>query len=53
MRPQLRASLRREFGIGDNEFLLLAIGSGFRMKGFDRSLRALARPAAALRARAG
>jgi UDP-glucose:(heptosyl)LPS alpha-1,3-glucosyltransferase len=38
----LRASLRREFDIADDEFLLLAIGSGFRMKGLDRSLRALA-----------
>ena len=39
---ELRRSLRAEFGIADDEFLLLAVGSGFRMKGLDRSLRALA-----------
>ncbi len=47
----LRASLRAEFGIADDEFLLLAIGSGFRMKGLDRSLRALAALPADVRAR--
>lgn len=47
----LRASLRAEFGIADDDFLLLAIGSGFRMKGLDRSLRALAALPADLRAR--
>lgn len=47
----LRASLRAEFGIGDDEFLLLAIGSGFRMKGLDRSIRALGALPAAVRAR--
>ncbi len=39
---ELRAGLRAEFGIGDDEFLVLCIGSGFRTKGLDRSLRALA-----------
>ena len=48
---QLRASLRAEFGIGDGDFLLLQVGSGFRMKGLDRSLRALAALPASLRAR--
>jgi UDP-glucose:(heptosyl)LPS alpha-1,3-glucosyltransferase len=49
--PALRASLRAEFGIADDEFLLLAIGSGFRMKGQDRSIEALAALPAELRAR--
>ncbi|MGE0811178.1 MAG: glycosyltransferase family 4 protein [Immundisolibacter sp.] len=48
---ELRASLRAEFGIADDEFLLLAIGSGFRMKGLDRSIRALGALPAAVRAR--
>lgn len=47
----LRASLRAEFGIADDEFLLLAIGSGFRMKGLDRSIAALAALPEALRRR--
>ncbi len=39
---ELRAGLRREFGIGEDEKLVLCIGSGFRTKGLDRSLKALA-----------
>jgi len=37
----LRNSCRQEFGIGDNELLLLQVGSGFSNKGVDRSLAAL------------
>lgn len=48
---ELRASLRAEFGIDEGDFLLLQVGSGFRMKGLDRSLRALAALPAGLRAR--
>jgi UDP-glucose:(heptosyl)LPS alpha-1,3-glucosyltransferase len=48
---ELRASLRAEFGVADGDLLLLALGSGFRMKGLDRSLRALAALPSALRAR--
>ncbi len=40
--PLLRNDLRREFSIGDDEKLILCIGSGFKTKGLDRSLRALA-----------
>ncbi len=40
--PLLRAELRKEFAIADDEFLILQIGSGFRVKGVDRSLRAIA-----------
>jgi UDP-glucose:(heptosyl)LPS alpha-1,3-glucosyltransferase len=47
----LRASLRAEFGIADDQFLLLSVGSGFRMKGLDRSLRAVAALPPAMRAR--
>ncbi|MEO5702900.1 MAG: glycosyltransferase family 4 protein [Gammaproteobacteria bacterium] len=39
---QIRAEFRREFAIGDDENLLLMIGSGFKRKGLDRALRALA-----------
>jgi UDP-glucose:(heptosyl)LPS alpha-1,3-glucosyltransferase len=38
----LRNSCRQEFDIGDNELLLLQVGSGFSIKGVDRSLAALA-----------
>lgn len=48
---ELRASLRTEFGIGEDDLLLLQVGSGFRMKGLDRSLRALAALPDCLRAR--
>lgn len=40
--PAIRAAFRREFRIGEDEFLILQIGSGFRVKGVDRSLAALA-----------
>lgn len=39
---QIRAQFRRQSGIGDNEKLLLALGSGFKTKGVDRTLHALA-----------
>lgn len=39
---EIRAGLRAEFGISDENFLLLQVGSGFKTKGLDRSLRALA-----------
>ncbi len=39
---QLRAEFRRQSGIKDNEKLLLALGSGFKTKGVDRTLLALA-----------
>ncbi|HID46476.1 MAG TPA: glycosyltransferase [Chromatiaceae bacterium] len=40
--PEMRKDLRHEFGIADDEFLILCIGSGFRTKGLDRSILALA-----------
>ena len=41
-RDLIRADLRAEFGIRDNQLLVLMVGSGFRTKGLDRSLRAIA-----------
>ncbi len=39
---QIRAGLRAEFGLADDVLLLVQIGSGFKTKGVDRSLKALA-----------
>jgi UDP-glucose:(heptosyl)LPS alpha-1,3-glucosyltransferase len=49
--PRIRADCRAEFGLRDDELLLLQIGSGFKTKGLDRSLQALASLPAALRNR--
>ena len=38
----VRTSLRDELGIGNSEQLLLQVGSGFKIKGVDRALIALA-----------
>lgn len=37
-----RAALRRQYGLGADEYLLLMVGSDFRRKGLDRSIRGLA-----------
>ena len=39
---EIRAEFRREFGLGADDLLLVQIGSGFKTKGLDRSLKALA-----------
>ena len=39
---EIRAEFRREFGLADDQLLLVQIGSGFKTKGLDRSLKALA-----------
>jgi len=39
---QIRKEKRQELGLGDDEKMLLMVGSGFKTKGLDRSLRALA-----------
>jgi UDP-glucose:(heptosyl)LPS alpha-1,3-glucosyltransferase len=39
---EIRAEFRREFNLKDDELLLVQIGSGFKTKGVDRSLKALA-----------
>ncbi|UVE18310.1 glycosyltransferase family 4 protein [Pseudomonas sp. LS44] len=38
----VRAEFRGEFGLQDDDLLLVQIGSGFKTKGLDRSLKALA-----------
>ncbi|HMM55424.1 MAG TPA: glycosyltransferase family 4 protein [Candidatus Desulfobacillus sp.] len=48
----IRAGFRREFRLGDDDLLLLQVGSGFKTKGLDRSLRALAALPEALKRRA-
>lgn len=49
--PLIRAGLRAEFGIAPSEKLLVLIGSGFKTKGLDRALLALASLPAELRSR--
>jgi UDP-glucose:(heptosyl)LPS alpha-1,3-glucosyltransferase len=39
---EIRAEFRREFKLADDDLLLVQIGSGFKTKGVDRSLKALA-----------
>lgn len=48
---RLRCEFRHEHGIGDDEVLLLLIGSGFITKGLDRALTAVAALPEPLRAR--
>jgi UDP-glucose:(heptosyl)LPS alpha-1,3-glucosyltransferase len=48
---EIRAAFRREFGLGQDDLLLLQIGSGFRTKGLDRSLKAFAALDAGLKRR--
>ncbi|HEY5647406.1 MAG TPA: glycosyltransferase family 4 protein [Pseudomonadales bacterium] len=40
--PGIRCEFRREFGLGEDDVLLLLIGSGFITKGVDRALAAVA-----------
>ncbi len=40
--PRVRCEFRHEFGLADDEILLLLIGSGFITKGLDRALMAVA-----------
>ena len=49
--PEIRAAFRQEFGLGNDELLLLQLGSGFKTKGLDRSLKAVAALPEALRSR--
>ncbi|MET1077546.1 MAG: glycosyltransferase family 4 protein [Pseudomonas sp.] len=49
--PLVRAGLRQEFGLDDDQLLLVQIGSGFKTKGLDRSLRAMAALPPALKKR--
>ena len=49
--PEIRAAFRQEFGLGSDELLLLQLGSGFKTKGLDRCLKAIAALPEALRSR--
>ena len=46
-----REKFRTEFRVGDDELLLLQVGSGFKVKGVDRALQALASLPEQLRSR--
>jgi UDP-glucose:(heptosyl)LPS alpha-1,3-glucosyltransferase len=48
---QIRAGFRAEFNLKDDDLLLVQIGSGFKTKGVDRSLKALAALPAELKKR--
>lgn len=50
-RAEMRAGVRAEFGFGADDLLLLLVGSGFRTKGLDRAIQALAALPQDLRAR--
>jgi UDP-glucose:(heptosyl)LPS alpha-1,3-glucosyltransferase len=39
--PERRQALRAELGVGEDDFMILSVGSGFRTKGVDRSIRGL------------
>lgn len=39
---EVRAEFRTEFNLRDDQYLLLQVGSGFKTKGLDRTLKALA-----------
>lgn len=48
---EIRTATRKEWGISDNEFLLLMVGSGFKTKGLDRCLSGIAAMPAELKSR--
>ena len=48
---EVRAAFRTEFGLAAGDLLLLQIGSGFKTKGLDRSLKAIAALPLELRSR--
>ena len=50
-RERAREGLRQEFGLGEHDLVVLQIGSGFVVKGVDRSLRAIAALPVAVRER--
>lgn len=48
---EIRTAFRKEFGLADDELLVVQIGSGFKTKGLDRTLIALSALSAELRQR--
>ncbi len=51
-REIIRRRFRVEFGFSDRDFIILMVGSGFKTKGLDRALRAMAALPGELRVRA-
>ncbi|MDR3492328.1 MAG: glycosyltransferase family 4 protein [Gammaproteobacteria bacterium] len=49
---EIRAAVRKEHNIADDEFMLLMVGSGFKTKGLDRTLQAFAQLPPALKNKA-
>ncbi|QSV45568.1 glycosyltransferase family 4 protein [Geobacter benzoatilyticus] len=49
---EVRSQIRQQLDVGMQDLLLLMVGSGFKTKGVDRSIRALASLPAELRSRA-
>ena len=47
----VRREMREYFGVNDDQFLLLFVGSGFKTKGLDRAIRALSALPTELKAR--
>lgn len=50
--PEIRAAFRREFDLADGDLLVVQIGSGFKTKGLDRTLKAIAALPESLKGRA-
>jgi len=50
-KARMRQRLRQEFGFADDDHVLLLVGSGFRTKGLDRAIDAVAALPPALRAK--
>lgn len=48
---EIRSAFRSEFGLGEHDLLLVQIGSGFKTKGLDRSLKTVAHLPAELKQR--
>lgn len=48
---EIRANLRKQYALNDDDILLLMVGSGFKTKGLDRSLYAMAALPTPLKAR--
>jgi len=50
-KAEMRQRLRQEFGFAEDDFVLLLVGSGFRTKGLDRAIDAVAALPPAMRSR--
>lgn len=50
-KADMRQQLRQEFGFAEDDYVLLMVGSGFRTKGLDRAIDAMAALPVAVRAK--